>query len=1043
MPGFATNIQRFEEYTVPISFTGSTYAQDFNSLSNNVSDGSGSLLPDGWTFFEAGGNTSYRSGTGSANNGDTYSFGAAGSTERAFGSLRSGSVVPTLGVSFTNDSGATITSLTIGYTGEQWRLGATSRPSADRLEFQYSVNATSLTTGAWIDGDALDFAAPITSGTTGALNGNAAANSAALGSTLTDLSIAPGQTFWLRWTDTDATGADDGLGIDDFTLSAGTVAPANRVNLSLSSAVALESAGTSITVTATTTAPVTTDQTVTLNVSGSGVTDADYALSATTITIPAGASSASVIFTVQDDGVAENHETALLSLSAPSEELTLGSTPSQALLLVDSTISSRIADVQGAGHLSPLLSSATDTAPVRNVPGIVTAVASNGFYLQDPTPDANAATSDAIFVFTNSAPTQHVGDAVLVSGTVTEFRAGGATSSNLTVTEITHNAAVQPLLVVAWDGAPAGRITPITLGTDRVPPTQKINDDFGAGGGNVETGGDFDPATEGIDFWESLEGMLVTVPNAVAVSPTAHFGSNEEIWVLADGGAGATGRTERGGIAVSPGDFNPERIQIDDLDSATTLPDVDVGARFGDMTGVVNYAFGNFEVLVAGTPVVTTASTLQRDSTTLAGSAGALTVATFNVENLDPGDGSFAAIAAAIRTNLGAPDILCVEEMQDNNGPTNNGVVDASLTFNTLIEAIVAAGGPRYEYRQIDPVDGQDGGEPGGNIRTGFLFNPDRVDFVEGSLQRLTDPVGGAFDSSRKPLVGEFVFNGEPITVIGNHFNSKGGDQPLFGVTQPPVLSSEEQRMKQATIVADYVNGLFDADAGASIIVLGDLNDFEFSNPVGVLEAAGLTSMVETLPVNQRYSYNFEGNAQVLDHIMVSPGLLAANGGFDVVHINSEFSAQLSDHDPSVARFLLAEQQVLVGTVGVNTLVGGAGHDTLTGLQGRDLLTGGGGDDRFVYTSILDAGDRITDFQPGHDVLAVGQLLASLGYTGTDPIADGLLKLIAQGGRTYAAYDLDGNGPVAPPRLLVELAGVTLGLLDGYTVFDITQPAGG
>ena len=1030
---------------MPISLTGSSYTQDFDTLSNNVSGGSGSVLPTDWTFAETGtgANATYRSGTGSANNGDTYSFGADGSTERAFGTLRSGSVVPMLGVSFSNDTGATITSLTIGYTGEQWRLGASSRPSADRLDFQYSVDATSLTSGSWADGDALDFASPITSGTVGALNGNAAASSAVLGSTLTGLSIAPGQTFWLRWSDTDVAGSDDGLAIDDFTLSTDSAAPANRVNLAASSALALESAGTVVTLTATTTAPVTTAQTVTLDVSGSGVTGSDYALSSTTITIPAGASSGSVTFTVLDDGIAENHETALLSLSAPSDELTLGSTPSQNVLLVDSTISTRIADVQGAGHLSPLLASATDTAPVRNLPGIVTAVASNGFYLQDPTPDASPATSDAVFVFTNSAPTQRVGDAVLVSGTVTEFRAGGATSGNLTVTEITHNAGVQPLLVVAWDGAPAGGITPIMLGIDRVPPTQKINDDFSAGGsGNVETGGDFDPATEGIDFWESLEGMLVTVPGAVAVSPTAHFGSNEEIWVLAHDGAGATGRTERGGVAISPGDFNPERIQIDDLDSTTTLPEVDVGARFGDMTGVVNYAFGNFEVLVAETPVVTAASTLQRETTTLAGSAGALTVATFNVENLDPGDGTFAAIAAAIRNNLGAPDILCLEEMQDNNGPVNDGVVDASLTFDTLIEAIVAAGGPRYEYRQIDPVDGQDGGEPGGNIRTGFLFNPDRVDFVDGSLQRLTDPAGGAFDSSRKPLVGEFVFNGEHITVIGNHFNSKGGDQPLFGVTQPPVLSSEEQRMKQAAIVAEHVEGLLAADPGASVIVLGDLNDFEFSNPVGLLKEAGLTSMVETLPVDQRYSYNFEGNAQVLDHVMVSPGLLAATTGFDVVHINSEFADQLSDHDPSVARFGIAEQKVLVGTAGVNTLVGGAGHDTLTGLQARDLLTGGGGDDRFVYTSVLDAGDRITDFTPGMDRLVVGQLLASFGYAGADPIADGTLKLVSLGGRSYAAYDLDGAAGAAPLRPLVELVGVSLAQLDGQVVFDTTMTAG-
>lgn len=838
---------------------------------------------------------------------------------------------------------------------------------------------------------------------------------------------------------TNAPSNDEWIGIDDIEISsepAGATLP--KVNLSLSSALALESAGTQITLTATVSEVLAAEQTVQVAVSGSGITAGDYLLSSSTITIPAGQSSGSVTFTVVNDGLAELHETVQLSLVNPSEGIELGSTPSQTALLVDSTISTRIADIQGASHISPLLSSATDTEAVQNVPGIVTAVVNTGshmgFFMQDPTPDANDATSDAIFVFTGTAPTVSVGTPVLVSGTVSEVRLGNSTT--LSVTEIVHAPTVAPLLVLPWTDAPPITIVPIVLGTDRVPPTQAINDDFGVGGGHVETGGDFDPANEGIDFWESLEGMQVTIPAAVAVSPTAHFSTNEEIWVLANDGAGATGRTERGGIAVSAGDFNPERIQIDDLNTGTLLPEVDVGARFADMTGVVSYNFGNYEVLLPAEPTVTQASTLQRESTTLTGSAGALTVGTFNVENLDPGDTTFAAIAAAITNNLGSPDILCVEEIQDNNGPTNNGVVDASVTFQTLIDAIVAAGGPRYEYRQINPVNGADGGEPGGNIRTGFLFNPDRVDFVEGSLQRLEDPVGGAFQNSRKPLVGEFVFNGEEITVIGNHFNSKGGDQPLFGTNQPPVLSSEVQRMKQATIVADYVDGLLSADAGASVIVLGDLNDFEFSNPVGVLEAAGLTSLVETLPVNQRYSYNFEGNAQVLDHIMVSPGLLAATSGFDIVHMNSEFSDQLSDHDPSVARFGIAEQKVLVGTAGINTLVGGSGHDTITGLGGRDLLTGGAGDDRFVYTSLADVGDRISDFQPGADRIVVTQLLATLRYSGSDPVADGTLSLVSLSGRTYAMVDVDGTAGPGAARALVELVGVTLGQLAGHDVFE-------
>ncbi|WP_310419333.1 cadherin-like domain-containing protein, partial [Chamaesiphon sp. OTE_8_metabat_110] len=144
------------------------------------------------------------------------------------------------------------------------------------------------------------------------------------------------------------------------------------------------------------------------------------------------------------------------------------------------------------------------------------------------------------------------------------------------------------------------------------------------------------------------------------------------------------------------------------------------------------------------------------------------------------------------------------------------------------------------------------------------------------------------------------------LFVIGNHFNSKGGDQPLFGVNQPPTLTSEVQRNQQATIVKDFVQGLLATNPNANIIVAGDLNDFEFSNPLTILESGGLNTLVETLPANERYTYNFEGNAQVLDQILVSNNLSSKLDGFDVVHINSEFADQVSDHDPVVARFNLA-----------------------------------------------------------------------------------------------------------------------------------------
>ncbi|CAN1210926.1 5'-nucleotidase/2',3'-cyclic phosphodiesterase [Tumidithrix helvetica PCC 7403] len=670
------------------------------------------------------------------------------------------------------------------------------------------------------------------------------------------------------------------------------------VNLSVSTSVGSETGTTVITLEAIASSAVTGDQTLTIAVNGLGITTGDYTLSNNVITIANGATTGSVTFTVVDDVLSEGTETATLSISNPSSGISLGSTTSLNITIADNDVVAgaiRIHDIQGAGHIS-----AYAGQTVTGVEGIVTAIASNGFYLQDPNPDANDATSEGIFVFTSSAPTVLVGDSVLVSGNVSEFRPGGS-AANLTITEI-----VSPVITKLSSGNALPAATILGNG-GRSIPNQIISND--AASGSVENASTvFDPAQDGIDFYESLEGMLVQVNNPVATSPTANFGSSEEIWVLADNGANATSLTSQGGSLITASDFNPERIQIDDLNSSLVLPDVNVGAQLSSITGVVNYDFNNYEVLVSTAPTVVQPSTLQKEVTNLTSSATQLTVATFNVENLDPSDTSFNAIASAIVANMKSPDIINLEEIQDNNGATNDGTVDANETLQKLIDAIAAAGGPTYEYRQINPVNNQDGGEPGGNIRVAFLFNPNRVSFVEGSLERLTDTNladGDAFASSRKPLVGKFVFNQQEVTVIGNHFNSKGGDQPLFGPNQPPALNSEAQRNQQATIVKDYVQGLLATNPSANIVVAGDLNDFEFSNPLTILESGGLNTLVETLPANDRYTYNFQGNAQVLDQILVSNNLSNKLDGFDVVHINSEFADQVSDHDPSVARFNL------------------------------------------------------------------------------------------------------------------------------------------
>jgi uncharacterized protein (TIGR03437 family) len=209
-----------------IAALNTAYLEDFNVLAQS---GVSATTPAAWTRAESGtsANSTYTANNGSSTTGDTYSYGTTGSSDRALGGLRTGSLVPTFGAFYRNDTGSTINTLQINYTGEQWRLGNAGR--TDRLDFQYSTDATSLTTGTWTDADALDFTTPNTT-TTGSKDGNDAANRTAISSSITGLAIAPGATFWIRWTDLDATGSDDGLAVDDFSITAGISAPALSIN---------------------------------------------------------------------------------------------------------------------------------------------------------------------------------------------------------------------------------------------------------------------------------------------------------------------------------------------------------------------------------------------------------------------------------------------------------------------------------------------------------------------------------------------------------------------------------------------------------------------------------------------------------------------------------------------------------------------------------------------------------------------------------------------------------------------------------------------
>ncbi|MBO0932999.1 cellulose binding domain-containing protein [Fibrella aquatilis] len=742
--------------------------------------------------------------------------------------------------------------------------------------------------------------------------------------------------------------------------------------------------------------------TVNYTVGGTATNGTDYtpALSGVA-TIPVGQSSVTLTLAPVDDAVVDANETIILTITA-NAAYTIGSATATGTITDNEvTPGQRIHDIQGAAHISPLLGQT-----VNNVPGVVTGLRTNGFYMQDPTPDTDDRTSEGIFVFTSTAPTVAVGTSVLVSGTVAEFRSGGsAGTNNLTVTQIQT-----PTVATLSTG---NALPPATLlgNGGRTIPNTIIEDQTG----NVETGGlTFDPATDGIDFYESLEAMLVQINNPLAVSPTTQSGAAAgELWVVADNGANATIKSARGGVIVSANDFNPERIQLDDTvlnppSGGFLTPSVNVGAQLSTATGIVNWTAGNYEVLLTSVPTVIS-NGLTKEVTALGATASQLTVSTFNVENLAPSDPSskFTNLANRIVTNLKAPDILLLEEIQDNNGATNDAVVDANVTFGLLINAITSAGGPTYQYRQINPVDDQDGGQPGGNIRVGFLFNPARVSFVDrpgGTSTAATtvnnvngtpqlsfnpgrvDPTNPAFanndgsgpaSNSRKPLAGEFLFNGQKVFIVGNHFSSKIPDDILFGVNQPATLFSEAQRRDQATVVRNFVQSVLAIDPNANVVVLGDLNDFEFSAPVNILKGAPLNALIETLPANERYTYVFEGNSQTIDHILVSNALRSKLDQYDVVHINAEFTNPDSDHDPSVARFTLATSLSLTAyatpaqllTTGTTTLSatvsGGTGPYSYT-FVGPGTITPNGntatvsGIPAGVQTFTIIAGDATT-----------------------------------------------------------------------------------
>lgn len=565
----------------------------------------------------------------------------------------------------------------------------------------------------------------------------------------------------------------------------------------------------------------------------------------------------------------------------------------------------KIRDIQGQTHSSPY-----KDQNVLDVPGIVTYVVDgSNFYMQDPNPDDNLKTSEGLLVYRPSHGVA-VGDNIKVSGLVKEWVLDGYAEklqTDLAMTEI--NAQTGKITKISsGNELPA----PIVIGKDVIPPTQVIdNDQFG----------EFDPEEDGIDFYESLEGMLVAIENPTVTGPQ-NYGEVSIITGQVEG----KNYTKEGIPLLTKESANPEKmlLQLDDRSYVTKAGDT----FDGTVTGVVSYSFSNYKILTKAADLPTLIERERTNEvTTIQQADDKLTIANYNIENFVATDTAKRdKLAKSMVENLGSPDIIGLVEVLDDSGETNNAVVKADANYKALSDAINSFGGPTYAWTEIAPTNNQDGGVPGGNIRVGYLYNPDRVTLNDAPKGNATtavayengsltlnpgriDPTNPAFNSSRKPLAAEFTFQDEEVIVINNHFNSKGGDEPLFGRNQPPTLESEIQRLQIATIVHDFVADIKEKNEEANVVVIGDLNDFELSAPMAALKGDVLTNLVETLPASERYTYNYQGNAQVLDHILVTNNL-AQKAVLDIVNFNSPYMEEhgrASDHDALIAQLDFAE----------------------------------------------------------------------------------------------------------------------------------------
>lgn len=650
--------------------------------------------------------------------------------------------------------------------------------------------------------------------------------------------------------------------------------------------------------------------------------------------------------TINGDTTIEPNETFLVNVTDISGA-TIGDAQGQGTILNDDALA--IHDVQGSGASSPLVGQSV------TVEGIVTALRSNGFFLQAPDAEADTdpATSEGIFVFTSSAPPAAavVGARVSAGGTVVEF-VPPADPQQPPLTEISSPTVVQ---IAA---GPLPLPTPVVLSAT-FPDPAGVHDQM-----------------------ERVEGMRVTVPSLTVVAPT--LGSISEVnatattnGVLFGTVTGVPRAFREPGVqlpdtlpAGSPAnvprfDTNPEVIRVDTDGQVPPAPwsplDARTGAVINGLTGVVDYAFRTYTILPD--PVAAAVTPGPGPSAVTPPAAGEVTVASFNLQRLfdtvnDPTTSDpvltaaafnrrLSKISLAVRDFLAVPDIIAVQEVEN--------LSTLQALAGQINADVIAGGSPSPEY-----VASLTEGNDVGGIDVGFLVRsapvtppsgPDRVEVVSvtqvGAAAVLVDPDPNQPNTEllndRPPLVLQAVVHQAdgstfPLTVMVVHQRSLNGIDSEEPETECCGWTTVGQRVRakrfqQANFLGAWLQTRQTTGAAETrrVLVVGDFNAFPFNdgfvdtmgfltatpapNDQTVIPGDGFSTLAPGLRLasdsgaGQGYSYTFDGDAQAIDHALATAALASVAGvELDHARIDADFpvvsrgvdgsAERASDHDP-------------------------------------------------------------------------------------------------------------------------------------------------